>query len=97
METMLEAIRRLRSDGYLRDLSAVSGGRLRCGECQMIFDANETIVERTVRFEGISNPDDQAILGALLTPCGHRGLFSSAYGLYASRDDVEVLRALSGR
>jgi hypothetical protein len=97
METLLEAIRRLRNDGYRRDLLPVPGGRLRCGECQTIVEADETVVERTVRFEGISNPDDQAILGALLTPCGHRGLFSSAYGLYASRDEVEVLRALSGR
>jgi hypothetical protein len=97
METMLEAIGRLRNDGYRLDLSVVAGSRLRCGECGTIFDANETVVEQTVRFEGISNPDDQAILGALLTPCGHRGLFSSAYGLYASREDTHVLQALARR
>ena len=97
METMLEAIRRLRDAGFQLDLVGVGGGRLRCGTCRMIFDAKEAVVEETVRFEGISNPDDQAILAALLTPCGHRGLFSSAYGVYAARDDVEVLQALASR
>ena len=97
METMLEAIRRLRDADYQLDLVAVGGGRLRCGTCRMIFDAKEAVVEEIVRFEGISNPDDQAILSALLTPCGHRGLFSSAYGVYASRNDVEVLQALASR
>ena len=48
----------------------------------------------TVRFEGISNPEDQAILDAVITPCGHRGLFSAAYGVYASTEDVDVLQAL---
>ena len=97
MESMLEAIGRLRDDGYRLDLAGVRGARLRCGGCRMIFDAADTVVEQTVRFEGISNPDDQAILAALLTPCGHRGLFTSAYGVYAARDDVEVLLALSSR
>jgi hypothetical protein len=97
METMLEAIRRLRTAGYQFDLSADVGGRLRCGGCGELVDAHEAIVEETVRFEGTSNPDDQAILSAVLTPCGHRGLFSAAYGLYVSRDAMDVLHALSRR
>ena len=95
METMLEATHRLRAAGYQFDLSAEVGGRLRCGACGELVDARETVVEETVRFEGTSNPDDQAILSAVLTPCGHRGLFSAAYGLYVSRDAVDVLQALS--
>ena len=95
METMLEAIGRLRTAGYQFDLSADIGGRLRCGACGELVDAHEAIVEETVRFEGTSNPDDQAILSAIVTPCGHRGLFSAAYGLYVSRDAMDVLQALS--
>jgi hypothetical protein len=97
METMLEAIGRLRARGYHDDLSAVAGGRLRCGACGAVVDASETVAEETVRFEGISNPSDQAILEALLTPCGHRGLYSSAYGVYASGDDGDVLESLRPR
>ena len=37
---------------------------------------------------------DHRSLDAVITPCGHRGLFSAAYGVYASADDVEVLQVL---
>ena len=94
MEAMLDALRRLRTAGYERDLRAVAGGRLRCGACGSVFEGSEVIVTEIVRFEGISNPEDQAILDAVITPCGHRGLFSAAYGVYASPDDVGVLLAL---
>ena len=50
----------------------------------MLVHGSEVIVTETVRFEGISNPEDQAILDAVVTPCGRRGLFSAAYGVYAS-------------
>lgn len=94
MEAMLDALSRLRRAGYRLDLSAVAGGRLRCPECGMLVHGSDVIVTETVRFEGISNPEDQAILDAVITPCGHRGLFSSAYGVYASVDDVAVLQVL---
>jgi hypothetical protein len=97
METMLQAINRLRACGYRLDLFAVPGGRLRCGGCGEVVDARDAIVDETVRFEGVSNPDDQAILNAITTSCGHRGLFSAAYGVYTSIDNVDVLPALTVR
>lgn len=96
METLLEAIHRLRGSGYPLDLLSVSEGRLRCATCGELVDARDVVVDETVRFEGESNPDDEAILVALTTPCGHRGLFSAAYGPATAPDDVEVLQALSG-
>ena len=97
IETMTEATSRLRARGYRLDFPAIPGGRLRCGACGEIVDAEEAIVDETVRFEGISNPDDQAILNALTIACGHRGLFTAAYGVYTSTDDVDVLQALTRR
>jgi hypothetical protein len=94
MEAMLHAVRRLRNAGYELDLRAVAGGRLRCPACRTLVHGGDAIVTETVRFEGISNPEDQAILDAVITPCGHRGLFSAAYGVYASPEDVDVLQAL---
>jgi hypothetical protein len=97
METMQEAIARLRADGYVADFSAAPGGRLRCVECGDVTAAGDAVVEVMVRFEGESNPDDEAILVALSTRCGHRGLYVSAYGNDASSDDVQVLQALTDR
>ena len=94
METMLKAVDRLRADGYLLDFSAISGGRLRCSDCGELIDAKDIVVKETVRFEGDSNPDDEAILIAVITPCGHRGLFRAAYGPTSTPNDVDVLHAL---
>lgn len=97
METMVEAIDRLRKAGYVLNLSPEAGGMLRCGECSEVVDARSTTVTETVRFEGASNPDDQAILTAVICPSGHMGLFSAAYGPAAASEEEDVLRALVNR
>ena len=94
---MQQAIARLRAEGFVIDFSAAPGGRLRCNECGELTDASDVVVEETVRFEGESNPDDENILVAVSTRCGHRGLFSSAYGPDAPADDAEILRTLTVR
>lgn len=97
METMLEAVARLRSTGFLHDVTAASAGRLRCSACGELNEAIDVTLSETVRFEGDSNPDDQSILVALTTTCGHRALYSSAYGPSTPRADAEVHRALAAR
>ena len=97
METMLEAVARLQAAGYRLEFTALPGGRLRCGGCGEIIDASSLTVEETVRFEGDSNPDDEAILVALTMPCGCQGLYGAAFGPSTPPDDVEVLHALVAR
>jgi hypothetical protein len=97
MEMMLDAIARLRASGYDLDLVAVPGGGLRCGACGDVTDAATVTVDETVRFEGDSNPDDETILIAVTTRCGHRGLFSAAYGPDTPAADSAVLQALALR
>ena len=92
---MPEAIERLRAEGYGCDLCAVAGGRLRCGACGEVVPAADVAVEQTVRYEGESDPADEVILLALHSPCGHRGLYDTAYGPAAAPDDVEALLALT--
>ena len=94
METMLEAMARLRELGYLQDLSSLPGGRLRCSSCDEVVDASEAVIDEIVRYEGASDPDDEEILAAITTPAGHKGLFLAAYGPATPADDVAVLRAL---
>jgi PAS domain-containing protein len=62
METVLDASARLRTLGFTADLSAVPHGRLRCAACGAMVDAASCTVVDVVRFEGESNPDDEAIL-----------------------------------
>ncbi len=97
METVLEASTRLRIAGFTTDLSAAPAGRLGCAACGATVDAACCTVVDIVRFEGESNPEDEAILVALISPCGHRGLFSCAYGQTTGADATDVLRALPAR
>jgi hypothetical protein len=94
METVTEAIDRLRAQGFRLDFSAVAGGRLRCSECGKEFDPATVHIDEIVRFEGESDPGDETILYALSGECGHAGLYSAPYGPDATPEDIAVTIAL---
>jgi hypothetical protein len=94
VETLTEAIERLRGKGFLSDFSAVAGGQLRCEQCGAEFDPSALHIDEIVRFEGTSDPGDESILFALSGPCGHAGLYSAAYGPNATPEDAAVAAVL---
>ena len=96
METLSEAIERLVEAGYIHDLRA-HRRQLLCDRCGVRFDPSVMVIDEIVRFEGMSDPDDQAILYALATEHGPLGLYSAAYGADASTDDIAVARMLPNR
>ena len=93
METLSQAIDRLVEAGYVEHFHP-EAGLLVCEGCDTHFDPSAARVDEVVRFEGASDPDDQAILYALHADCGHSGLYSASYGAGASSDDIKVLLAL---
>jgi len=46
------------------------------------FDADEVVIAEHYRFEGVSDPDDMAIVYAIETPTGVRGTLVDAFGVY---------------
>ncbi len=95
METLSDAMNRLRADGYTADFSATEDGRLRCGDCRATEEPENMSVVVTERFEGDSNPDDESILLALVCGCGSKGQFTAAFGPDTPRADAAVLVSLS--
>ena len=93
METLQQAIERLRELGYTQDWYAKDGS-LRCGASEVTYDPATVTVDHIVRFEGTSDPGDEAILFALTTDCSRRGLYSAAYGADMSPADIDVVQAL---
>lgn len=93
MDTQLEVAERFRSLGFTQDLRAEPAARIRCS-CGALWDASACGIAHVARFEGNSNPDDEAILVALMMPCGHRGQLTGGYGPSADLLTVEVLNAL---
>jgi hypothetical protein len=54
------------------------------------------VIESTARFEGASNPDDQAVVfGLHCDGCGVRGVLVTAYGPTATAEEAAVITALS--
>lgn len=61
----------------------VVGDRLRAVVSGKVFPADQVRVSEYYRFEGISDPDDMAILYAIETRSGLRGTLVDAFGVYA--------------
>ena len=95
LETVTDALTRLRADGYTADFSATAEGDLACEGCNMTMHPTDIRVDDAIRFEGDSNPDDQDILFAIQCACGCKGTYSAAYGPAAPPDDAAVLRQLA--
>lgn len=96
-ETLVAAIDRLRRDGYQMDYFATNDGRLGCRGCGESLDPADMKLLQRVRFEGSSNPSDEAVLLALMCACGKRGLYSAAYGPSTPPDDSAVLTRFAQR
>jgi hypothetical protein len=94
MSTLSDAIRALQSDGYTGNWFATADGRLRCPEMGIDADPADVSVDRVLRFEGQSDPDDEVILFALSEPGGRRGLYSAQYGPSMPPEDVAMVRRL---
>jgi hypothetical protein len=93
--TVAEEIEALRARGFAADFSITRDGQLLCNTCGHIHLPSDITVESTARFEGASNPDDQAIVfGLRCDACGVRGVLVSAYGPTATAEEAAVMTAL---
>ena len=94
METLSEAVVRLAAAGFL-DSFVPEDGRLRALMARRLFFPEELVVEEVVRFEGDSDPGDEAILFALRSHPGDvRGTFATGYGATLDPASAEVVRRL---
>jgi hypothetical protein len=94
METLSQAVERLRTAGYRDDFRAERGG-LRALESGCLHEPASLVVEEVVRFEGASDPGDEAVLFALRCEAhGARGTYVVTYGPYVDPLDAEAVRRL---
>jgi hypothetical protein len=94
--SVVEEIAALRARGYTADFSVTRDGLLRCDTCGHTHSPGDAVVESTARFEGASNPDDEAIVfGLRCKVCDVRGVLITAYGPTASPAEAAVITALS--
>ena len=94
MSTLSDAMRALQAEGYTGNWFATEEGLLRCSESGEDTEPATVAVDRVLRFEGQSDPDDEAILFALSEPGGRKGLYSAQYGPSMPAEDVSMVRRL---
>ena len=90
-ETVSEALLLLAEEGYTEDFNLRDRVTV-CPQCSTTHELDDKVIERQFRFEGESDPGDEAIvLGIHCPSCKARGVLVSAYGPDA---DPELLTHL---
>jgi hypothetical protein len=94
-DTMWEAVRRYENAGFSAGFSVHPAGRLLCQACRKESDAKDVAMLALHRFEGESDPGDEAAVAALECPaCRSRGTLVLTYGPTAPVEDRLVLNRL---
>ena len=94
MEDLAHAVERLTKAGYRDDFRAERGG-LRAVQAGRVFDPESLVVDEVARFEGDSDPGDEAVVFALSSgSSGTRGTYVVTYGTYVDPADAEMMRRL---
>lgn len=82
MKTMSACISKLDNLGYTTQFKA-EGPVLQSLSTSRRFRPDQVRIVNFYRFEGSSNPDDNAILYAIRTDSGEKGTLTDAYGAYS--------------
>ena len=95
-DTMIEALDDLRGRGYAHDFN-LDAKHLECRALNAAFPPEAWEVAEVYRFEGMNDPGDSAVLYAIETRSGEKGVLVSSYGAYSGELDAETLGKLQMR
>lgn len=94
-ETLSQAVERLTGAGYQDDFRVEPGG-LRAAGTHCLHDPESLVVEEVVRFEGASDPGDEAVLFALRCKIhGIKGRCVAVFGAAVDPLDAEMVGRLT--
>lgn len=83
MKTLSETMESLARRGFTEHFG-VRGGQLRGFESGSTFGSEGVFIRGYDRFEGVSDPDDMAILYAIESSSGLHGTLVDAFGVYSN-------------
>ena len=97
LESLSAAIQRLSDRGFTHGLRA-EDGRIRDLATGESYDPEILTIDEVVRFEGESDPDEQAVLFSLRSPQGAAlGTYTVVFGPSIPPEDGEVVRRLGAK
>lgn len=94
MTTLSEVTNVLKERGYTADFN-LKPTYLECGKTSQKILPNEFKVDKHYRFEGLSDPGDEAIVYAISSPKYNlKGVLISGYGVSSDSISDEMIKAL---
>ena len=81
MKSLSTCLNRIVLDGYTEDFKVIEEG-LQGLNNQAVYQPNQLQVVNFFRFEGMSDPDDNAVLYVIETEDGTKGTLIDAFGTY---------------
>jgi len=92
--TLSQAINKLKlEEGYEHDFNLLDE-EIELKSKLEKFGVEDFDVDKVLRFEGMSNPDDNAILYAITTSKGHKGVLVDGYGVSSGQVSKEMIKKL---
>lgn len=92
--TLSQAINKLKlEEGYLYDFNLLDE-QIELKSESSTYSVRDFDVDKVLRFEGMSNPDDNAILYCITTKDGKKGTLVDGYGISGGQVSKEMLNKL---
>src|SRR5450432_927031 len=94
-DTVSNALNSLKTRGYTKDFN-IAFDKLICNETNECLNPHEFEITEVYRFEGESNPSDEAVVYAVESKSkGMKGVMVNAYGVYADPISDAMIKKLS--
>ncbi len=92
--TLSQTINGLKGDGYDLDFN-IRGECIVCHVNNASLSTDDFEIDKIYRFEGESNPDDEAVLYAISSPkFGVKGTLVNGYGIYSDEGSDKLMQKL---
>lgn len=92
-DTLSEAVNGLKQRGYNIDFN-MEAEALVCKKTPLALSPNEFEITEIHRFEGNTDPGDEAVVYAIESKHGHKGILVNAYGPDAEPASSELIKKL---
>ena len=93
MKSLSACLDKMIAQGYTDDFRATDDG-LQSLRTDKVYKPEEINIVNFYRFEGVSNPDDMAILYVIEASDGVKGTIVDAFGTYSSYELHEFIKAV---
>ncbi|MBX9853254.1 MAG: hypothetical protein K2X86_16035 [Cytophagaceae bacterium] len=91
---MTTRLKCLCENGFDKEFEFIEDEGIKCIQTGEIFKQDDLKILERMRFEGISDPDDMAILYVVETNNGLKGAIVSAFGIYADANLIEFMNGI---